>query len=190
MCEPTTLAAAALAMAAASAAAQVKAQQDAASAQSDANARQYTTSMLTYANNNSQVNLQEQQQRDQAIEKMNQNNLEAQKATGKSQAIAGSSGIGGNSVGAALGAIAGTQDRYNNSVLANYDSGTAASEVQRQNVYASAASTINGLKTPVQPDYMSAGLKIANAAVAYGNAGLRTPNTPATIHDNSSPYEG
>lgn len=180
MCDPVSLSAAVLVMSAASAAATVKSQQDAADAQSKQNEAQYKTTMQTYANNNSQVNLQEQQQRDQAIEKMNANNLEALQATGKSSALAGVTGVGGNSVAAALGAIAGTQDKYNNSVLANYSSGTAASEIQRQNVYASAASTINGLKTPVQPDYMSAGLKIANAAVGYGNASLSTPGMSTT----------
>jgi hypothetical protein len=181
MCDPVSMSSAVLAMTAASVAAQVKAQQDQASQQSQANEKQYQNTMLTYANNNTQVNLQEQQLRAQAAEKMNQNNLQAQVATGKSAAIAGASGAGGNSTNAALGAITGTQDRYNNSVLANYDSGIASSEVSRQNVYGSAASTINGLKTPVLPDYMSAGLRIAQAGYDYSNPRMPTSDRPVFV---------
>jgi hypothetical protein len=177
---------AALAMAAASAAAQVKAQQDAASVQSQSNERQYQTTMATYANNNAQVNLAGQQLRDQTIQKQMENNIAAEKGMGKATAASGVSGVGGNSVEALLGDLSGTQTRYNNSVLANYDSGTAALENQRQNTWASAASTINGLKTPVLPDYMSAGLKITNAAASYSASGSKDPTTPATVHDYST----
>lgn len=185
MCDPVSLAAATLAMTAASAAAQVKAQQDAADAQSQSNDRQYKQTMLNAANNNTQVNLKEQQIRAQAIEKMNANNVQEAVATGKSTAIAGVNGVGGNSVGAALGAIAGTSDKYNASVLASYDAGISGAENDRSNVYANAANTINGLKTPLQPDYMGAGLKIANAYGAYSQGSSKpTTNTDAGYEGN------
>lgn len=168
MCEPT-MAAAAMTMAIASTAAQVKAKQDEASAQSQANDRQYQTTMATYANNNAQSNLQGQQLRDQTIQKQMENNINAEKGIGKATAASGASGVEGNSVGALLGDLEGSQTRYNNSVLANYDSGTAAIENQRQNSWASAASTINGLRTPALPDYMTAGMKITNAVQAYNS---------------------
>lgn len=181
MCEPASMSAAVLALTAASVAAQVKAQQDQADQQSQANERQYQNTMQTYANNNNQVNLQEQQIRNQAIEKMNQNNIQAQVAGGKSNALSGASGSGGNSTNAAVGSITGTQDRYNNSVLANYDSGIASSEVSRQNAYGSAANAINGLKTPLMPDYMSAGLKIAQAGYDYSNPKMPVSNRPVYV---------
>lgn len=173
MCEPTTIAAVTLAMAAASAAAQVKAQQDAADAQSKSNERQRQTTLATAANNNTQVNLQGQQTREQAIQKMNENNRQAAIGIGKATAAGGASGVEGNSVDALLGDLSGTKTRYNQSVVANYDSSVAALENQRLNVYASAANTINGLSTPVQPDYLSAGLKIGQAATTYASATIK-----------------
>lgn len=165
-----TLAAAALVMAAASAAAQAKAQQDAADAQSASNERQRQTTLATAANNNTQVNLQGQQTREQALQKLAQNNRDAALGIGKAKAAGGVSGVEGNSVEALLGDLSGTQVRFNNSVTTNYDNSVAALENQRLNVYANAANTINGLKTPVQPDYLSAGLKIGSAALTYGSA--------------------
>ena len=181
MCEPVTMSGALLALTTASVAAQVKAQQDQADQQSQANDRQYQNTMLTYANNNAQVNLQEQQQRSQAIDKMNQNNLQASVATGRSNAMAGASGLSGTSTNAAVGSITGAQTRYNSSVLSNYDSGIASSEANRQNSYASAANTINGLRTPVLPDYMSAGLKIAQAGYDYSNPKMPVSNRPVYV---------
>lgn len=170
MCEPTTIAAMALAMAAASAAAQAKAQQDAADAQSQSNERQRQTTLATAANNNTQVNLQGQQVREQTLQKLAQNNRDAAIGIGKATAAGGVSGVEGNSVDALLGDLSGTQVRFNNSVTTNYDNSVAALENQRLNVYANAANTINGLKTPVQPDYISAGLKIGSAALTYGSS--------------------
>ena len=163
------IAEAALGMTIASAAASVKAQQDAASSQTQANDRQYQTTMATYANNNAQSNLQGQQLRDQTIQKQMENNINAEKGIGKATAASGASGVEGNSVGALLGDLEGSQSRYNNSVQGNYDSGIAAIENQRQNSWASAASTINGLRTPALPDYMTAGMKITNAVQAYNS---------------------
>lgn len=165
-----TLAAAALVMAAASAAAQVKAQQDAADAQAASNERQRQTTLATAANNNTQVNLQGQQTREQTLQKLAENNRNAAIGIGKAKAAGGATGVEGNSVEALLGDLSGTQVRFNNSVTTNYDNSVAALENQRLNVYANAANTINGLKTPVQPDYLSAGLKIGSAALTYGSA--------------------
>ena len=168
MCDPTG-GVALLVLTAASAAAQVKAQQDAADAQSQSNERQRQTTLATAANNNTQVNLQGQQTREQAIQKLTENNRQAAIGIGKATAAGGASGVEGNSVDALLGDLSGTQTRYNQSVTTNYDSSIGALENQRLNVYANAASTINGLATPVQPDYLSAGLKIASAYDNYKN---------------------
>lgn len=205
MCEPVTMststammimAATTATTAAATAYAQAEAQRQQASAQSKQNEAQYQTTMATYANNNAQSNLQGQQLREQTMQKLAENNINAAKGIGKATAASGTTGVGGNSVGALLGDLEGSQSRYNNSVETNYNNGVASIENQRQNSWASAASTVNGLKTPIQPDYMSAGLKIANAGASYyvNSARLSTPDTSgmnygsANIHDNSQPY--
>lgn len=180
MCEPATLAAATLAMTAASAAAQVYAQQQAADAQSASNERQRQTTLATAANNNTQVNLQGQQTREQAIQKVTENNRQAAIGIGKATAAGGASGVTGNSVDALLGDLSGAQTRYNQSVTSNYDSTIGALENQRLNIYSNAASTINGLATPVQPDYLSAGLKITSAVDNYKNPRTTTITTTKT----------
>ena len=190
MCEPVTIGMTLLA--AATAYAQTEAQKQQADAQEKSNTAQYQTTMATYANNNAQSNLQGQQLREQTMQKLAENNINAQKGIGKATAASGVTGVGGNSVGALLGDLEGAQSRYNNSVTTNYDNGVSSIENQRQNSWASAASTINGLKTPTQPDYMSAGLKIANQGLStYSSMSkISTPTTAATIHDYSTPYEG
>lgn len=138
-----------------------------AGAQADANKRQYDQTMATYRANNEQVNLQGQQTREQAIQQKNNNNIEAAKAQGKATNAAGATGADGNSVTALLGDLSGQQARYNDSVDTNYESSIASLENQRQNVHAQAASSINGLQTPQMPDYMTAGLRIADAGYKY-----------------------
>lgn len=180
MCEPTTIAAMTLAVAAASAAASVKAQQDQAAAASAAadqqnqmNQRQRTQTIQNASNNNMQLNLQGQQNRDQTLQKLAENNRNASIGIGKATAAGGASGVGGNSVDALLGDLSGVQTRYNNSVIENYDSTVSALENDRLNIYANAANSINGLKTPaavVQPDYISAGLKITQAGLNYASS--------------------
>ena len=180
--EATMLMYAAGAMAAtsaATAAAQVAAQQQAADAKNKQNEAQYQTTMATYANNNAQSNLQGQQLREQTMQKLAETNIAAEKGIGKATAASGVTGVGGNSVGALLGDLEGAQTRYNNSVQTNYDNGVASIENQRQNSWASSASTINGLNAPALPDYLSAGLKIANAGASYqyNSSKLSTPKT-------------
>lgn len=156
MCEPTTLAVLSIASTAAS----VYGQQQAANAQEKANWRQYENTMRAYANNSNQVNLEQQQIRENAIQKKTENNMMARSAIAKSAVSAGENGVSGLSVDALLSDLAGKQNRYNSSVDTNYDYSSMALDNQRQNIYANAASTINGLKTPAMPDYLSAGLKI------------------------------
>ena len=176
MCEPVSITMGVLAVAGAYAATEAQKQQ--ADAQEKSNAAQYQTTMATFANNNAQTNLQGQQLRDQSIQKIAENNIAAEKGIGRVTAASGTTGVGGNSVGALLGDLEGAQTRYNNSVVTNYDAGSASLENQRQNSWASAASTVNGLRTPVQPDYMSAALKVANqGATTYSQYGKTTTPT-------------
>ena len=164
------MAASALIMSAASAAATVKAKQDAADAQNASNERQRETTLATAANNNTQVNLQGQQIREQTLQKLAENNRNASIGIGKATATGGASGVEGNSVDALLGDLSGAQVRYNNSVKTNFDSSVSALENQRLNVYSNAANTINGLKSPAMPDYIAAGLQIGDATLKYASA--------------------
>jgi len=178
MCEPVSITMGVLAVA--GAIAKTQADQQMADAQSKSNDAQYQTTMATYANNNAQSNLQGQQLREQTMQKIAENNINAEKGIGKATAASGTTGLAGNSVGALLGDLESNQARYNNSVETNYDNGVAGIENQRQNSWASTASNINGLKTPVQPDYMSAGLKVANqGATTYSQYGKTTTPTQA-----------
>ena len=169
MCEPTTAAMATMAVV--SAAASVKAQQDQADYQSQMNERQYKQTMATYAENSNQVNLQGQQLRDQTLQKLQNNQIEAAKAQGKAINAAGATGVTGNSVDMLLGDLSGQSARYQDSVQTNYASGVSSLENQRQNIHAQAANTINGLKTPQMPDYMTAGMRIADAGYKYNKEG-------------------
>lgn len=168
MCEPTTL----MALTVASSAAQVIAQQRAASAQSAANQRQYENTMRAYAANINQTNLEMSQEREASMQKLDENNLAARAAVSKARVAAGESGVSGLSVDALLSDLGTKQNRYNSSVVTNYDRAMGAIESQRQNIGTNAASQINSLKTPAMPDYFSAGLRIGNAIYKYNNPGM------------------
>ena len=167
MCEPATLTAATLAITAASAAATVYSQQQQADAQRAVNDRQSKNIYAANAANQNQVNIQEQQSREQAIQKKTENDMLARSAISTAQTSAGESGVGGLSVGYLLADLAGKRDRFNTSVDTNYNYAYQNSENQRANVAYDATSAINGLKTPALPDYIGSGLRIAQAGIDY-----------------------
>lgn len=147
----------------ASAASGVIGQQQAQSAQETANQRQYDNQMRAYNANVNQTNLMAEQERSAAMQKLEENNSRARSAMATGTVSAGESGVTGLSVDALLGDLSGKQNRYNTSVMTNLDRANSAIQNQRDNVYADAASAINGLKTPQAPDYFGAGLKIYSA---------------------------
>lgn len=167
MCEPATLTAATLAITAAATYASVQAQEQQASAQRQVNERQSQNIYAANAANQNQVNVQEQQSREQAIQKKTENDYIAREAIAKSRTAAGESGISGLSVDYLLADLAGKRDKFDSSVDANYNYSYMNSENQRANVAFDATSAINGLKAPVLPDYVGAGLRIAQAGVDY-----------------------
>lgn len=167
MCEPVSLTAATLAITAASAYASVQAQEQQASAQKSVNERQSQNIYAANAANQNQVNVQEQQSREQAIQKKTENDMIARSAISRGQTAAGESGISGLSVGYLLADLAGKRDRFDSSVDTNYNYAYQNSENQRANVAFDSASAINGLKAPVLPDYVGAGLRVAQAGVDY-----------------------
>lgn len=167
MCEPATLTAATLAITAAATAATVYSQQQQANAQKQVNQRQSSNIYEATAANQNQVNVQEQQSREQAIQKKTENDMIARSAISRSATAAGESGISGLSVGYLLADLAGKRDRFDSSVDSNYNYAYQNSENQRANISFDATSAINGLKAPVMPDYIGAGLRITQAGVDY-----------------------
>jgi len=166
MCEPTT---AMLVLTAASTAMSVNAQQEQASAQEAANQRQYQNSMKAMAANVNQTNAEHMQQREAAIQKLDENNMNARAARSTAQVSAGENGISGMSVDALLSDLGNRQQRFNSSVTTNYQNAEMAINNQRENIGIDAASQINSLKTPSMPDYAGAALRIGTAAYDYYN---------------------
>lgn len=163
MCEPTTL----VALSIASTAASLMAQGQAADAQSATNQKQYENTMRAYRENVNQTNLMQQQEREGSLMKVEDNNMKARAAASTASVAAGENGISGLSVDALMGDISFDQNRFNSSVQTNFDNAQGAIRNQRENVYSNAASSINGLQTPAAPDYLGAGLKIAQAGYNY-----------------------
>lgn len=181
MCEPTTLVAASLALTAASTAATIYSQQQAADAQAATNQRQYENQMTAYKANLLQSNMDlanldrlKQQEAEDLSAKKIANNADARRDMAKATVAAGESGISGLSVDSLLAELGGRAGTANTSAEVNYLRKDSALEQDRANIYTSktnnwaqTASAINSLKTPTQPDYIGAGLRIAGAGVQY-----------------------
>jgi len=157
MCEPTTIA---LGLAVISAAAATKTQVDAKNAQEDQNKLQFDNSVLARSENANQVNLARGQQTDAASQKIAANNIAQREAQAAVVAQGGPSGL---SVDALLGSIGGRGATFNSSVNANLDSANRALDNQLVNVNRNAASEINALKAPTNPDFLGSALRIGSA---------------------------
>lgn len=149
----------------------VMAQKQAADAQSDANMRQWQAAVKARNQNFAQSNLQQLQEVEAAGGKIDENNMKARAAAATARVAAGESGVSGLSVDALLGDISSKQNRYNTSVMTNYDRKTNMIDLQRENSNIDMVNTINSLKTPAAPDYLGAALRIGQAVYGYQNAG-------------------
>lgn len=161
MCDPMT---GMLVLTTAATAMQVNQQQIAASQQEQSNQRQYENSMKAMAANVNQTNAEHMQQREAAMQKIDENNMQARAASATAQTSAGENGISGMSVDALLSDLGNRQQRFNSSVTTNYENAEQAINNQRENIGIDAASQINNLKTPAMPDYAGAALRIGTAA--------------------------
>lgn len=119
--------------------------------------------MQARAANLNQTNLMQQQEREASMQKLEENSLKATAARSTARVSAGEAGISGLSVDALIADIGNKQNRYDSSIMTNYDRANAAIDNQRINVQTNAANQINNLKTPAAPDYFSAALRIGNA---------------------------
>lgn len=181
MCDPVTLTATTLALTAASTAATVYSQQQAADAQAESNQRQYENQMTAYKANLAQSNVDlanlnrlKQQEAEDASAKKITANAETRRDMAKATVASGEAGVSGLSVDALLAELGGKGGTANTNIETNYLRKDMALEQDRANIYTSktnnwaqTASAINSLKTPVQPDYIGAGLRIAGAGVQY-----------------------
>lgn len=167
MCEPVTgtitMASIAAYGAAASAAASVVIAKQQADAQSAANQRQADSTRQAQVDNSNQITMQRGQQTDAASQKINANNTAMREAQATTVAGAGPSGL---SVDALIGDMGRKGATYNESVNENLVKVNQSLDNQQTNVNRGAASEINSLKTPNQPDYLGTALKIGSAA--YG----------------------
>jgi opacity protein-like surface antigen len=169
MCEPTTLAAAALAVSAASTAASVYSQQQAANAQAKANQQAYDSQMIAYNANIANANWMKTQEATQLSQKQIDNNSQARRDMARATVSAGESGVSGLSVDSLLAELGGKAGQANANAEVNYLARDRAIEMDRMNAWAGTASAINSLKTPTEPDYIGAGLRIADAGIGYQN---------------------
>lgn len=169
MCDPITIAGAALAVSAASTAASVYAQQQQADAQSKANQRQYDSQMVAYNANQANANIQKTQEATATSQKIIENNAQGRRDMAKATVASGEAGVSGVSVDSLLAELGGRAGQANANAEVNYLNRDRAIEMDRMNSWAGTASAINSLKTPVEPDYIGAGLKIADAGLSYGN---------------------
>ena len=148
----------------ASAAAGLVGMRNASVSQTMSNNRQTTAAFTARAENANQVNLEVTQAHDAASQKINDNNAAAREA---SSTYLAQGQMGGLSVDALLGDIAGKADKYNTSVESNLGATNMALGNQMQNVNNNAASTIAQEKTPVMPDYLGTSLRIGGTYADY-----------------------
>lgn len=171
MCDPVTgtvtIASTMAWTTAAATAINLNAQQQQVRYQTQQNERQYDNAIQARNANVNQTNLEMVQEREKAMQSLEQNNLRADAAKATATTSAGENGVSGLSVGALLDDLSMSQSRYNTSVETNYDRSMVATENQRQNANISAGNVIAGLRTPAMPDYAGAALRIGNAYSDY-----------------------
>lgn len=169
MCDPVTLSATTLALSVASSAATVYQQQQAADAQAQANQRAYDSQMQAYNANIANANWMKTQEAAALSQKKIENDSQARRDMAKATTAAGEAGVSGLTVDSLLAELGGRAGQANTTAEVNYLARDRAIEMDRMNSWAGTASAINSLKTPTEPDYLGAGLRIANATNDYFN---------------------
>lgn len=167
MCEPGTATMALAIASAASTAATVYAQDQTAKAQAAANQRQYDAQMTAYNANIANANWMKTQEADNLAQKQIENNAQARREMAKATVSAGEAGITGTSVDALLAELSGNAGDANTTAEVNYLRRDRAIEMDRMNAWSGTASAINSLKTPQEPDYLGAALRIGTTYADY-----------------------
>jgi hypothetical protein len=141
------------------------AQNKQADAQTAANQQQYENDMNAYRNNLANLEVQRNQQQQDATEQINMNNQAGRQATATATVAAGEAGVSGTSVDALLAELAGRAAYDNVNVEENLLRQDHAINVQRENAHNGVVSQVNSYRTPTMPDYLGSGLKIGQGAV-------------------------
>jgi hypothetical protein len=153
----------------ASTAATVYSQDQASKAQAAANQRTYDNQMIAYNANIANSNFQKTQEAENLSQAKIENNAQARRETAKATVAAGEAGVTGLSVDSLLAELGGNAGRANANAEVMYNRRDRAIEMDRMNAWAGTASAINSLKTPQEPDYIGAGLRIASTTNDYFN---------------------
>ena len=176
MCDPIVIAALSIA----STVATVDAQQKQANAQAKANQQTYDNQMVAYNANLANSNATKTQEAAVLSQKMIENNAQARRDMSRATVAAGEAGVSGLSVDSLLAELGGRAGQANATAESNFLARDRAIEMDRMNAWAGTSSAINSLKTPTEPDYIGAGLRIGNTANDYFNPRLtdRRVRTP------------
>lgn len=169
MCDPFTLAAASLAITTAGTVAGVGAQVARASAQSKAQARQVDEINSATIANYDQLQARSVQEVEAASVQAQQNQIEAAKAKATALTAAGESGVSGLSVDALLRDLYGQEARFNSGVAVNLENTAESIETSAENVRREGKSQVNSLPAIDRPNYLGAGLRIAEAGLGFSS---------------------
>lgn len=153
-------------------------QERVASAQTKQNFRQADYARDARDANIDQANLAANQDSENAAQKLAQIRREGAQARATARVASGEAGVAGLSVDALLRDLSGQQSLSESAVNTNLMRGAQASEVDRRNISTQTNSTIAGLKTPLQPDYLGAALSIGTTGAAAYQKRYGTQPTP------------
>lgn len=169
MCEPTTLALLSLGITTAGSVAGLGAQ--AATSKSQAAARDAQAEEIRKAElaNYDQLQIRQQQETQAAGQQIQANQIDAAKARSTATVAAGEAGVSGLSVEALLADLYGQEARFKDGVTQNLENVTDSLSLEAENIQRTSTSQTNNLPTPDRPDYIGAGLRIANAAAGFTN---------------------
>ncbi len=157
-----------LAIAVVSSAMAIENQQRVAKAQSDTNQKTYDSQMTAYNYNLANTNNQKITEASDAASRKFDNTVRNQYDIARAKTASGESGISGLSVEALLSDLSSAGGKANVNTEVNYLRRDSALEVDKLNMWSGTANSINSLKIPTSPDYVSAGLDIADAGTTYG----------------------
>jgi hypothetical protein len=172
MCDPVSIGMGVLSIGAM--AMEHKGQSDLADAQNDATKVQAESARDAYRANLDQTIVEQDQEKASATQSSLQQRQEMMKAQASARVAAGEAGVSGLSVDDLLNDLDSQGLTNMNSIEANYIARSNNIGVQRRNAYANAASTINGLKIPTEPNVLATGIKMAGAGLqTYDRAQAR-----------------
>jgi hypothetical protein len=147
-------------MATAGTAAQFSAQQDAANAQNDQNARQYDLTLNSMRDNQAELGRQNQQEFAASQQKAEDNARLTRSTDATARVASGEHGVSGNTADALFREISGNGARNQSSIYENYLTSNSQIANQGKVMSNNISSQVNGLTNVAGPSALVAGLKI------------------------------